>query len=166
MNKLTSVKSAPPLSPSARITEQGRTGGPTSAPQVMDGVAKHTRSHDPHRILLPRAATITLISELLGRPGCLSGRTAQGCPQPFAERCREQVLRYALLEQDAEKLLRKRLTAKDAGLQPEAAVGKLTLREALVDVVNDYTTNGKKSLKDVQGKIDCTCIHSLVNTGR
>ena len=54
---------------------------------------------------------------------------------------------------DAEKLLRKRLTAKDAGLQPEAAIGKLTLQEALADVVNDYTTNGKKSLKDVQGKI-------------
>jgi integrase len=55
--------------------------------------------------------------------------------------------------EEAEKLLRKRLTAKDAGLQPEAAVGKLTLKDALADVVNDYTTNGKKSLKDVQGKI-------------
>jgi integrase len=55
--------------------------------------------------------------------------------------------------EDAEKRLRQRLTAKDAGLQPEAAVGKLTLKDALTDVVNDYTTNGKKSLKDVQGKI-------------
>jgi hypothetical protein len=50
--------------------------------------------------------------------------------------------------EEAEKLLRKRLTAKDAGLQPEAAIGKLTLKEALTDVENDYTTNGKKSLKD------------------
>lgn len=55
--------------------------------------------------------------------------------------------------EEAEKLLRKRLSAKDAGLQPEAAIGKLSLKEALADVVNDYTTNGKKSLKDVQGKI-------------
>lgn len=55
--------------------------------------------------------------------------------------------------EEAEKLLRKRLTAKDAGLQPEAAIGKLTVKEALADVENDYTTNGKKSLKDVQGKI-------------
>jgi integrase len=55
--------------------------------------------------------------------------------------------------EDAEKLLRKRLTAKDAGLHPEAAIGKLTIKDALADVENDYTTNGKKSIKDVQGKI-------------
>lgn len=54
---------------------------------------------------------------------------------------------------EAEKLLRKRLTAKDAGIRPEAAIGKLTIKEALADVENDYITNGKKSLKDVQGKI-------------
>ena len=55
--------------------------------------------------------------------------------------------------EEAEKLLRKRLTTKDAGLHPEAAIGKLTIKDALADVENDYTTNGKKSLKDVQGKI-------------
>ena len=55
--------------------------------------------------------------------------------------------------EEAEKLLRKRLTAKDAGLQPDAAIGKLTVKDALADVENDYKTNGKKSLKDVQGKI-------------
>jgi integrase len=45
------------------------------------------------------------------------------------------------------------LTAKDAGLQPQAAIGKLTVKEALADVENDYTTSAKKSLKDVQSKI-------------
>ena len=29
----------------------------------------------------------------------------------------------------------------------------MTIKDALADVENDYTTNGKKSLKDVQGKI-------------
>jgi integrase len=55
--------------------------------------------------------------------------------------------------EEAEKLLRKRLSAKDAGIQPEAAVGKITIKEATDDVVADYKTNGKKSRRDVQGKI-------------
>ncbi len=54
---------------------------------------------------------------------------------------------------DAEKQLRKRLSAKDAGVLPEAAIGKLTLKEATDDVIADYKTNGRKSLADVEGKI-------------
>jgi integrase len=55
--------------------------------------------------------------------------------------------------EDAEKQLRKRLGAKDAGVLPEAAIGSLTLREATDDLIADYKTNKRKSLRDVQGKI-------------
>ena len=55
--------------------------------------------------------------------------------------------------EDAEKLLRKRLSAKDAGVLPEAAIGSLTVKDATDDVIADYKANGRKSLKDVQGKI-------------
>ena len=41
----------------------------------------------------------------------------------------------------AEKQFRKRLSAKDAGVSPDAAVGKLTLKEATDDVLNDYKAN-------------------------
>ena len=55
--------------------------------------------------------------------------------------------------EDAEKQLRKRLSAKDAGVLPEAAIGSLTLKEATDDLIADYKTNARKSLRDVQGKI-------------
>ena len=54
---------------------------------------------------------------------------------------------------DAEKLLRKRLSAKDAGVLPEAAIGSLTVNEATDDVIADYKTNGRKSLRDFESKI-------------
>lgn len=54
---------------------------------------------------------------------------------------------------DAERLLRKRLSAKDAGVLPEAAIGSLTVKEATDDVIADYKTNGRKSLRDVDSKI-------------
>ena len=54
---------------------------------------------------------------------------------------------------EAEKLLRKRLSAKDGGVLPEAAIGSLTLKEATDDLISDYKTNKRKSLRDVQGKI-------------
>lgn len=59
---------------------------------------------------------------------------------------------------DAEKQLRKRLTAKDAGVSPEAAVGKLTIKDATDDVITDYKTNARKSLRDVTAK---TALHLL-----
>jgi integrase len=55
--------------------------------------------------------------------------------------------------EEAEKLLRKRLSAKDAGVLPEAAIGSLTVKDATDDVIADYKTNGRKSLRDVEGKI-------------
>lgn len=55
--------------------------------------------------------------------------------------------------EEAEKLLRKRLTAKDAGILPEAAIGSMTVKDATDDVIADYKTNGKKSLRDVESKI-------------
>jgi hypothetical protein len=55
--------------------------------------------------------------------------------------------------EDAEKLLRKRLSAKDAGVLPEAAIGSLTLKDATDDLIADYKTNARKSLRDVEGKI-------------
>ena len=54
---------------------------------------------------------------------------------------------------EAEKLLRKRLSAKDGGALPEAAIGSLTLKEATDDLIADDKTNKRKSLRDVQGKI-------------
>lgn len=54
---------------------------------------------------------------------------------------------------DAEKLLRKRLSAKDAGVLPEAAIGSLTVKDATDDVIADYETNGRASLRDVDSKI-------------
>ena len=56
--------------------------------------------------------------------------------------------------QEAEKLLRKRLTAKDAGVLPDAAIGKLTLKEATDDLLNDYKLNGRRSLQEVRRKIE------------
>lgn len=55
--------------------------------------------------------------------------------------------------EDAEKLLRKRLSAKDAGVLPEAAIGSLTLKDATGDLISDYKTNARKSLRDVESKI-------------
>jgi integrase len=55
--------------------------------------------------------------------------------------------------EDAEKQLRKRLSAKDAGVLPEAAIGSLTLKEATDDLIADYKTNARKSVRDVRGKI-------------
>src|SRR5215208_1912371 len=60
---------------------------------------------------------------------------------------------HSTAREDAEKLLRKRLSAKDAGVLPEAAIGSLTVKDATDDVIADYKTNARKSLKDVQGKI-------------
>lgn len=55
---------------------------------------------------------------------------------------------------DAEKLLRKRLSAKDHGVLPEAAIGRLTLKEATDDLLNDYKANGRRSLPEVKRKIE------------
>ncbi len=64
--------------------------------------------------------------------------------------------------EDAEKLLRKRLSAKDAGVSPDAAIGKLTLKEATDDVIADYKTNGRRSLPEVTRKIE---LHLLPHFG-
>ncbi|HEY0873604.1 MAG TPA: site-specific integrase [Vicinamibacterales bacterium] len=55
---------------------------------------------------------------------------------------------------EAEKQLRKRLSAKDAGVSPDAAVGKLTLKEATDDLFNDYKVNGRRSLPEVRRKVE------------
>jgi integrase len=55
---------------------------------------------------------------------------------------------------DAEKMLRKRLSAKDAGVSPDAAIGKLTLKEATDDLINDYKVNGRRTTSDVGRKVE------------
>jgi integrase len=55
---------------------------------------------------------------------------------------------------EAEKMLRKRLSAKDAGVSPDAAIGKLTLKEATDDLLNDYKVNGRRSLPEVKRKVE------------
>ena len=55
---------------------------------------------------------------------------------------------------EAEKQLRKRLSAKDAGVSPDAAIGKLTLKEATDDLLNDYKVNGRRSMAEVRRKVE------------
>lgn len=56
--------------------------------------------------------------------------------------------------EDAEKLLRRRLSAKDHGVQPEAAAGRLTVKEALDDVLNHMRMNGLRSRPNVEANIN------------
>ena len=42
---------------------------------------------------------------------------------------------------------------RERGWVPETAIGSLTVKEATDDVIADYRTNGRKSLRDVAGKI-------------
>ena len=63
---------------------------------------------------------------------------------------------------EAEKQLRKRLSAKDAGVSPDAAIGKLTLKEATDDLLNDYKVNGRR-LPEVQRKIELHLLPSSVS---
>jgi hypothetical protein len=67
--------------------------------------------------------------------------------------CRRQESTHKTDKAEAEKLLRKRLSAKDAGVLPDAAIGKLTLKDATDDLIAEYRTNGRKSLGDVQRKV-------------
>jgi integrase len=55
---------------------------------------------------------------------------------------------------DAERLLRQRLSAKDAGVHGEAAAGRLTVAEGLADMIADYRVNHRRSLKNIEGKIN------------
>lgn len=63
---------------------------------------------------------------------------------------------------EAERQLRKRLSAKDAGMSPDAAMGKLTLKEATDDLLNDYKVNGRRSLPEVRRKVE---LHLLPHFG-
>ncbi len=40
------------------------------------------------------------------------------------------------------------------GVLPEAAIGRLTLKEATDDLLNDYKVNGRRSLPEVKRKIE------------
>jgi integrase len=55
---------------------------------------------------------------------------------------------------EAEKQLRKRLSAKDAGIDGDAAAGRLTIKEALDDVLNDLLVNQRRSRANVKANID------------
>lgn len=55
---------------------------------------------------------------------------------------------------EAEKMLRKRLSAKDAGVSPDVAIGKLTLKEATDDLLDDYKVNGRRSLPEVRRNVE------------
>jgi integrase len=58
--------------------------------------------------------------------------------------------------EDAEKQLRKRLSAKDAGVLPEAAIDSLTLKEATDDLIADYERNTRRGFLD-RDQIDRIC---------
>jgi integrase len=55
--------------------------------------------------------------------------------------------------EDAERLLRKRLKAKDDGLPIDPQIGKLKFDDAATDLLNDYRVNGKKSLDEAERRV-------------
>jgi integrase len=56
-------------------------------------------------------------------------------------------------KEDAKKLLREREHLVDKGAAVTAAVGKLTFDDAAEDLLNDYRTNGKRSLRTINLRI-------------
>lgn len=64
-------------------------------------------------------------------------------------RRRTESSKSARLE-DANRLLRKRLQAKDDGLPVDPQIGKLRFEEAAEDLLNDYRMNGRKSLGEAE----------------
>lgn len=56
--------------------------------------------------------------------------------------------------EDAERLLRKRLQAKDDGVPMDPQIGKLRFDDGAKDVINDYAINGKKSGDEVRRRIE------------
>lgn len=56
--------------------------------------------------------------------------------------------------EDAERLLRRRLQAKDDGLPVDPQIGKLKFEDAAADLINDYTVNQKKSLDEAERRIN------------
>lgn len=67
-------------------------------------------------------------------------------------RRRTESSKSARLE-DANRLLRRRLQAKDDGLPVDPQVGRLRFKEAAEDLLNDYRTNGRKSLDEAARRI-------------
>jgi integrase len=57
-------------------------------------------------------------------------------------------------QEQAEKLLRQRLKAPDDHVPLDMQIGKVKFEDAAKDLINDYTTNGKKSLDEVRRRID------------
>jgi hypothetical protein len=57
------------------------------------------------------------------------------------------------VKDEATTLLRKREGAIAHGLPVSNKIGRLRFDEAVRDVVNDYTTNQRKSLRDVESRI-------------
>src|SRR5437870_1704725 len=57
-------------------------------------------------------------------------------------------------KEDAKKLLREREHLVDKGAAITAAVGKVTFDEGAEDLLNDYRTNGKRSLKTIALRIN------------
>jgi len=58
------------------------------------------------------------------------------------------------LERVAKRLLRLREGDIERGLPVTPKVGRVTFEEAAADVVNDYSTNGKRSLKVAQRRLE------------
>jgi integrase len=66
-------------------------------------------------------------------------------------------------ESDARRLLRLREGDIERGLPVSAKIGRLRFEEAAQDLLNDYQTNGKRTLKDVERRIK---LHLLPYFGR
>src|SRR5215212_2536105 len=57
-------------------------------------------------------------------------------------------------ETDARRLLRLREGDIERGLPVSARIGRLRFEEAAHDLLNDYRTNGKATLKDLERRVD------------
>src|SRR3954463_1296695 len=57
-------------------------------------------------------------------------------------------------QREAENLLRQRLKAVDDPGPLDMQIGKMKFEDAAKDMINDYTTNEKKSLDEVQRRIN------------
>src|SRR5687767_8603572 len=56
--------------------------------------------------------------------------------------------------EDAERLLRRRLQARDDGLPVDMQVGKVKFEDAAADLLNDYAVNGRKSIDEARRRIE------------
>lgn len=101
----------------------------------LDTTAAHRGCTDASHAVEVRSLPIWWIKyQVGGRPQCVSSGSEK--------------------KEDAKKLLREREHLVDKGVAVTPAIGKLTFDDAAEDLLNDYRTNGKRSLKTIELRIN------------